>query len=180
MKVESLNKMELVEYCKNLGINTKGRIIKVLVEEVKLHRIDEINSFSLQSLRERKMEGQHGTDPEWLPGYIEKAYEPNANDFQRLRGEVAKRRKVFEAVYRPIRHKLIAHNDKEYMDKADELWAETNTDELEEIIWFLNDLKETLFDAYQNGRQPVLAGREPNLNFYESDFSRLFENVKNT
>jgi hypothetical protein len=99
--------------------------------------IEEIGVFSLENLRARKMVDQNGNEPEWLAEFVENAYEPVKEDFNRLRSEVAKRRRVFEAVYRPIRHKLIAHNDKECMDKAGELWGETNIQELEEIIWFL-------------------------------------------
>lgn len=142
--------------------------------------IDEIDSFSLKSLRERKMKDQNGIEPDWLADYIATSYQPDVQDFQRLRSEVAKRRKIFESVYRPIRHKLIAHTDKEYMDKTDDLWAETNIDELEEIIWFLHDLKETLYGVYQNGKQPLLAGREPSLDYYESDFGRLLDYIKGT
>lgn len=164
---------------------TLGRVFDVdkdafSVDDLLKCCIDEIASFSLESLWGRKMEGQNGVEPEWLPNCIENAYEPTAKDFQRLRSEVTKRRRIFESVYRPIRHKLIAHNDKKYMDRADELWAETNIGELEDIIWFLNDLKETLFATYQNGRQPVLIGREPDLRFYESDFGRLLDNIKST
>ncbi len=164
---------------------TLGRIFDIdkdafSVDDLLKCCIDEITSFSLESLRGRKMEGQNGVEPEWLSNYMENSYESTTEDFQRLRSEVAKRRKIFESVYRPIRHKLIAHNDKEYMDKADELWEETNISELEDILWFLNDLKETLFDTYQNGRKPILAGREPSLEFYESDFGRLLDNVKST
>ncbi|MBW2177688.1 MAG: hypothetical protein JRH03_12200, partial [Deltaproteobacteria bacterium] len=62
--------------------------------------------------------------------------------------------------------------------KADELWAETNIKELEEIIWFLYDLQETLFDTYHNGRKPELQGRDPDLKFYESDFGTLLDTIK--
>jgi hypothetical protein len=141
--------------------------------------IEEIDIFSHEKLRSRKIDDKNGNEPEWLPQYIENAYEPTKEDFNRLRGEVTKRRKVFEAVYRPIRHKLIAHNDKEYMDKADELWAETNIQELEDIIWFLNDLKETLFDSFYNGWKPELKGRVPDLDFYEHDFGELLDTIKN-
>ncbi len=96
--------------------------------------IENIDIFSLENLRERKLEGQIGREPEWLQEYIQKAYCPNEGDFQQLRGETTKHRKVFEAIYKPIRHKLIAHTDKEYMNKADKLWAETNIGELENII----------------------------------------------
>jgi len=140
--------------------------------------IDEIDLFSLDSLRERKVKGQTGIEPKWLSEYIEKAYEPNVEDFQRLRGEITKRRKIFESVYRPIRHKLIAHNDKKYLDKADELWEATNINELEEIIWFLYDLKETLFGTYQNGRKLILEGRKPDLDYYERDYGKLLDDIK--
>lgn len=164
---------------------TLGRVFDVdddafSVDDLLKCCIKEVDIFSLENLRTRKMAGQNGNVPEWLPEYIEKAYESTEEDFNRLRGEVAKHRRVFETVYRPIRHKLIAHNDKEYMDKADELWADTNIQELEVIIWFLCDLKETLFDAFYNGEKPVLKGREPNTDFYERDFGELLDNVKNS
>jgi hypothetical protein len=141
--------------------------------------IERIDLFSHESLRSRKINDRGGVEPEWLAKYIEKAYEPVKEDFLRLRGEVAKRRRIFIDVYRPIRHKLIAHNDKKYMDRPDELWAETNIPELEEIIWFLNDLKVTLFETFHNGRKPELVGRKPDFNFYEQDFSQLLDIVKN-
>ena len=140
--------------------------------------IDQIDIFSRENLRARKIADLNGNEPDWLAEYLANAHVPVEDDFKRLRGEVSKRRKIFEAAYRPIRHKLIAHNDKDYMDKADELWAETNIKELEEIIWFLYDLQETLFDTYYNGRKPELQGREPNFNFYERDFEMLLDNVK--
>lgn len=142
--------------------------------------IEEIDIFKADNLRSRKLVGNNGKEPEWLSEYIAKAYIPTLEDFQRLRSEVAKHRKVFEAVYLPIRHKLIAHKDKEYMGKADELWAETNIQQLEEIIWFLNDLKETLFETYNNGLKPELIGRKPDINFYEEDFGELLDMVKNS
>lgn len=141
--------------------------------------IENIEVFSLESLKKRKIESQNGKEPEWLSKYIQNAYEPVVADFQRLRGETTKHRKVFEEIYRPIRHKLIAHNDKEYMEKADELWSETNIGEIEKIIWFLHDLKETLFNTYQNGRKPELLGSEPDVAFYENDYGELLNSVKN-
>jgi hypothetical protein len=140
--------------------------------------IEEISAFSRENLRLRKIADQNGNEPEWLTDYIKNSYEPVEEDFNRLRSEVAKRRNRFKDVYRPIRHKLIAHNDKAYLDKADELWAETNIGELEEIIWFLNDLKGALFDAFQNGRKPELTGRKPDAQFYEKDFGELLDIIK--
>ena len=34
--------------------------------------------------------------------------------------------------------------------------------------------------SWMNGRKPVLKRREPSLDFYESDFGKLLDNVKNT
>lgn len=163
---------------------TLGRIFDVddeafSVDDLLKCCIAKIDVFNLDNLRKRKMNDRNGSEPEWLLGYLKEAYVPIAEDFYRLRGEVAKRRKIFEAVYRPIRHKLIAHNDKRYLDRSDELWAETKIQELEEIIWFLNDLKVTLFETYQNGKKPILKGVEPDLEFYEDDFGKLLENTKN-
>ena len=139
---------------------------------------ENIDIFSLESLKKRKIKDQSGRVPDWLEGYIQKSYEPVAADFQRLRGEATKHRKVFEEIYRPIRHKLIAHNDKEYMENADKLWAKTNIGEMETILWFLHDIKETLFNAYHNGRKPELVGKEPDIAFYESDFGELLNSIK--
>ena len=126
------------------------------------------------------MKGQNGKEPDWLEGYINKAYVPTDIDFQKLRTDVKKHRKVFNEVYQPIRHKLFAHNDKKLMGKADQLWAETNIDQLEEIIWFLYDLKQTLFQTYENGEAPVLQNRKPDMGFYESDYASLLDMVKGT
>lgn len=140
--------------------------------------IEEIDIFSLHNLRKRKVASNKGKELDWLQEYIENAYEPTMEDFNRLRGEVSKRRNIFNKVYRPIRHKLIAHSDKKFINKADELWAETNIQELEGIIWFLDDLRLTLFETYQNGRKPILMGRKPDLHFYEKDYSKLLNFVK--
>ena len=40
--------------------------------------VSEIDSFSLDRLRERKMKDQNGIEPEWLHEYIKNAYEPTA------------------------------------------------------------------------------------------------------
>lgn len=163
---------------------TLGRIFDLdndafSVDDLLKHCLENIDIFSLENLRERKLEGQKGKEPEWLREYIQNAYFPVEGDFQRLRGETTKHRKVFERIYKPIRHKIIAHTDKEYMDKADELWAETNIGELEEIIWFLHDLKETLFQTYQNGEKPEIMGRVPDVAYYEKDFGELLNIIKN-
>jgi hypothetical protein len=141
--------------------------------------ISNIEIFNKDNLRKRKLDAANNKDPAWLDDYIQNSYEPIEKDFQYLRGELAKQKKVFERVYRPIRHKLIAHKDKDYLDKSDELWKETNIDELEGILWFLHDLKKTLSDAYLNGKRPILQGKKPDLGFYNRSHMRLLDNIKN-
>ena len=141
--------------------------------------IDEIQYFSKEKLRERRQaEFDDQVEPEWMPDFIARADEIEQVDFKKLRSEVSKHRKIFEENYKPIRHKLFAHSDKDHLEDRDSLWSNTNIGELESILWFLYDLQQTLFDAYNNGKRPLLKGRKPNFNFYEDDFGRLLDQVK--
>lgn len=140
--------------------------------------IEEKEVFSKDNLRARKMEECNGKEPDWLEEYIEDSDEITELSFRMLRGEVSKFRRIFEHTYQPIRHKLFAHADKLQMGKRDELWQKTNIGELESILWFLNDVKDALFNAYFNGVEPSLKGVEPDIGFYERDFSLLLDNVR--
>ena len=139
--------------------------------------IKELDIFSYDNLRKRKIEGQQGTEPEWLDKFMASTNQPTEKDFLRLKDELSRKRKVFQKVYQPIRHKVIAHTDMKYMEREDELLDKTNIGELEEILWFLNDLKQLLFDIYENGREAKLVGHEPSVKFYENDFGRLLDHV---
>ena len=69
MKIESLNKVELVKYCQNLGINTRKKIIKSLIEDIKIYRINEIN-----------MAKENGTDIKLLKSKISELADEYANN----------------------------------------------------------------------------------------------------
>lgn len=162
---------------------TLGRIFDIngdafSVDDLLKCCIDEIDTFSKERLRERKIAHQNGVEPNWLDQYIEEADVIKVGDFQKLRGELSKYRKIFEKNFRPIRHKLFAHTDKGQMCNRDELWQQTNIGELESILWILHDLKVTLFDAYVNGIQPLLKKKEPDVEFYERDFARLLDQTR--
>jgi len=161
---------------------TLGRIFDIdgeafSVDDLLKCCITEIDIFKKENLRARKIKAQDGKEPDGLDKYIDNAYEPTEQDFRVLRGGLSKYRKAFEKTYRPIRHKLFAHTDKEFMGRHDELWKDTNIKELENILWYLHDLKETLFNTYQNGRKPILQGGEPNVAFYERDYSNLLDKM---
>lgn len=134
--------------------------------------IAEIDIFSLENLHERKSKSISGED---LENYMAGASEASKKDFERLRGELSKQRKIFQEVYRPIRHLVIAHKDKEHLDNNEELWKATNIGELESILWFLDCLKDVIFNIYHNGRIEQTNTEKPNTEFYEKDFNKLLD-----
>jgi len=73
--------------------------------------IENIEQFSKDALRERKIKGSEADKLSWLDEYIEKSYQPNKEDFLKLKGEVSKRQKRYESIYKPIRHKIFAHKE---------------------------------------------------------------------
>jgi len=112
--------------------------------------IDEVELFSKPSLRKRKLM-QSGFKKEWIDEYIEKAYEPCEMDFQILKPEINKYKKIYQEYYRPIRHKIFAHNDKVHFGNTDELWKSTKNANMLDMLNFLEDLKIALQEAYNNG-----------------------------
>ena len=113
--------------------------------------IENIDQFSKENLRNRKIESTSG-DLSWLDSYIENAYEPTGDDFQRLRGEITKHKKIYEEIYRPIRNKVIAHKDQETIDVRTELYRKTDIGEIEEILNVLFQVKEVVFQLLYNGK----------------------------
>lgn len=162
---------------------TLGRIFDInsdalSVDDLLKACIDEVAIFSKDSLRERRIRESGGKIPEYLDKYIQESDVIEAKHFHALRAQVKARRRIFEKNYRPIRHKLFAHSDKSVLGNADELWKNTSVKEIEGLIWFLNDMKEAIFNAYNNGRTPILTGRQPDCAFYERDFNGLLDRVK--
>lgn len=138
---------------------------------------ENLSIFSKESLKQRK--DPENKSPEWLGEYLECAYIPTRNDIDRLRGELKKRRNIFNKIYKPIRNKLIAHRVKLYVDISDEIYAKTNIAQIEEILEFLHALKETLFDLYINGHEPNLINYKIDKKFFNNDFDNLFEHITN-
>lgn len=114
--------------------------------------IENIEQFSKDALKERKLAGSSVVKPAWLDEYVQSAYIPEEKDFQMMRGELSKRQKQYEAVYRPIRNKVIAHKDAATMDNVEALFGKTNVGEIEELLWFLHQIREVIFQLLYNGR----------------------------
>jgi hypothetical protein len=111
--------------------------------------------FSKTALAERKRAQSSNAD-EWLPKYLESVYEPTNEDFRRLKSYVAKRRKIYEKNYQPLRHKVFAHREISNQAEVIELFSNTNIRELQQLLIFLRKLYEALWQLYFNGRKPLL------------------------
>lgn len=114
--------------------------------------IANIDQFSKENLRHRKLEGSSKKEPEWLNEYLKNAYVPVEKDFQIMRGELSKQQKRYDEIYRPIRNTVVAHTNAATMDNVDALFGKTNVDDIEEFIWFFHQIRETVFQLLHNGR----------------------------
>jgi hypothetical protein len=114
-----------------------------------------IAMFSKSALASRRL-SEDPSAASWLPSFIKSVYEPTGEDFRRLKRHVATRRKTFEANYQPIRHRLLAHRAVTSDVEIDALFKGTNTRELQLIAVFLTRLHQALWEAFNNGRKPVL------------------------
>ncbi len=121
---------------------------------------DNLYIFSKASLGARR-QGDSPTPPDWLAEYLRDAYVPTPDDFRHLRAHVHKHRRVYEAKYRDIRHRLFAHKEVSAWAEINALFKETNIQELEEMLAFLGSLHEALRQLFFNGRKPVLRPSPP-------------------
>jgi hypothetical protein len=136
---------------------------RVFDQEQNTHNIDRVlrigqrnpEIFSLDALAGRKRRGNSNAS-EWLDEYLENAYVPNPEDFRRLRKHVAARRKIYEASFRPIRHKVFAHKQIAEQSETYALFANAKIAEIQRLLVFLRRLYEALWELFFNGRKPVL------------------------
>jgi len=126
-----------------------------------LHNIDkllasvsnEIGSLSKAGLEQRRI--AEGMDSKQAAAYVVDKYDLTLTDVRDMRRAVAKWRKVYEARYREIRHKIFAHKGLSHAD-ADALMANTKIDEVKELLGFLHSLYISLWQLHINGREPDL------------------------
>jgi len=114
--------------------------------------------FSKVELGLRK-QGASTVPPPWLAEYLAEAYVPDATDFRRLRAHVKKWRRVYEANYRDLRHKVFAHRELTDGAAISALFGKTNIRELQRMLVFLSALYEALWQLLENGHKPLLRPR---------------------
>ena len=114
--------------------------------------IENIDQFSKDALRERKIKGSEKDKLPWLDEYIEKSYQPNKEDFLRPKDEVSKRQKRYESIYKPIRNKVFAHKELKEIKCVDELFKKAKIGEMQELLCFLYQIENIIFQLIYNGR----------------------------
>ena len=114
--------------------------------------IENVDQFSKDALRKRRTKGFEADKPSWLDEFIEKSYQPNKEDFLKLKGEVSKRQKRYELIYRPIRHKVFAHKEFKEIKCIDELFKKAKIGEMQDLLSFLYQIERIIFQLLYNGR----------------------------
>jgi hypothetical protein len=75
-------------------------------------------------------------------------------DVKLLRKQIEVRRRIYEARYRDIRHKVFAHKATADMTEINGMFAKTNIEEMKALFGFLHALYEALWELFNNGRKP--------------------------
>ena len=109
------------------------------------------DQFSKDSLRKRRIKGYEADKPSWLDEFIEKSYQPNKEDFLKLKGEVSKRQKLYNSIYKPIRHEIFAHKDIERIKYVDILFKKVKIDEIQDLLYSLYQIKMIIRELLENG-----------------------------
>jgi hypothetical protein len=109
--------------------------------------------FGKAELAKRK-QGPSKTAPAWFAEYLHQAYVPTDADFKDLRSQVAALRKIYEASYRDLRHRIFAHKEVADPTHVSALFAKTNVQELERLIVSLQGVHDALWQLFHNGRKP--------------------------
>lgn len=109
--------------------------------------------FSKTALARRKR-AIAGSEPTWLNEYLEEAWEPNVAGLEKLRAALAPSQEKYDMAFKPIRHKLFAHQD--IMDRASiqTLIGKGLITDLEKILYDVHDVLSCIAQLANNGEEP--------------------------
>jgi hypothetical protein len=125
-----------------------------------LKSAQDVGIFSKEELGRRKRE-LSADAAEWLDDYLARAHETSTEDVRRLKKEVGRWRNVYEQKYKPIRDRYYAHKELPHdSEELHKLFAGTRLQELKQMCMFLLALYDALWNAYENGSEPVLSPRQ--------------------
>jgi hypothetical protein len=117
----------------------------------------ELSQFSRLALETRRLQASHGVRPDWLTDFVAQAYEPTVTDIDALMQATVAHELIYRNKYEPIRHKVVAHNDRATIGSKDTLFANTNIGEVERLLEFLYEVNRVVEEWYLNGRETNLA-----------------------
>ena len=100
----------------------------------------------------RKIKSSEAGKPPWLDEYIGRSYQPNKEDFLKLKGEVSKKQKLYKSRYKPIRDKIFAHKEFNGIKRVDELFKKAEIGEIQDLLCFLYQIERIIFQLLYNGR----------------------------
>ena len=101
----------------------------------------------------------NGKKPDYLDDLLSRAFQPSVQDLRNIKRSLSNYRKKFDDVYKNIRHFVFAHKVLKDQNDISALFGKTQIKEIEDILYFLNDLIEVIWELYQNGREPKLGVR---------------------
>jgi hypothetical protein len=141
-------------------------LARILDHDDKVHSIYKVLNqttahpefFTRQALRARKLSiPGTGPNPPWLDEYVRNAWEPTVQDLRALKKALAPHKAKFDDIYRPIRHQ-IAHLI--FRDEAaiTALYSRTLKTDIDEMLCFLHNLIEAIWEMAWNGHAPDLNG----------------------
>jgi hypothetical protein len=122
------------------------------IQKVLAATVENPQLFSKEAIAFRKLVG--GKRPGWLDDYLKDLWVHNPDDLQPLMDETERFRKIYEAVYRPIRSKVYAHRVLKEDAQVASLFGKTNVTVLEEMFRFLYKLARSLAFTLDNGKKP--------------------------
>jgi hypothetical protein len=140
-----------------------GRIFDTNDTATSIYRLVRITRLNLQVFSKAALSARktgHGPEPPWLNVYLQGVWEPQTAEALRfLRDALKPHAKLFESVYKPIRHSVYGHRLMSDDEAGIALFPQTNREAVGKILDFLHDLIESVNELYLNGTKPEL-GRD--------------------
>lgn len=131
---------------------TLGRVFDPKQENHSLTRLiafshSNMHIFGEEALRRRMQRSQR---------QVSDIYEPSTNDFRRLKRLIATRRREYESMLRPWRHKLYAHRGVLDSTELEEVPPDIEAARLQKLVTFLPRIHGLLWRLYYDGQRPVM------------------------
>ena len=116
------------------------------------HCRERISAFSKQALRSRR--SSHPDSNEWIDDFINDAYEPTLEDFNKFRKLIRDNCSRIKRVYTPAVSKIYAHAIHTDNDTISSMLSDLNFDEMENALNAVWHVYNQVWQIYENGKKP--------------------------